>query len=298
MADVDRGGKARPQGGRTQRAQAIDQQTATGWVAITSRLGAIEVLQRADHVEQAHRNDHPQPRHQIPPGLPQPSELNHRRLPTHQRPALLPGARRHLHQPAAPGEHQPQQQGEQTGWQRPAHTAVVTQQNHRQTRQTHQRVGVGAQQKAKRDVAQGNPGEGGEQRRPRQPQPQLVGAKGTGGFNQARAEAGHHAGLPGAGDGGALIQPCPQSGELDRQHHQKDVGEQAHGVDAIGQRRAVLAPFLKLQNTGLAGVSQIAQQQADAGGRQDHPKHQAVGVAQHIPAQSNDQQDRDQVVEG
>ena len=115
MPDVDGCRETRAKSCRSQRANAINQQAAAGGVAITGGFGAIQVLQRANHIEQTHRRNHAEPRNQLGPGLPQANELQPRSVPSHQAPALLPGARRHLHQPTAPGEYQPQQQGKQTG---------------------------------------------------------------------------------------------------------------------------------------------------------------------------------------
>ena len=158
-------------------------------------------------------------------------------------------------------------------------------------------MGIGAQQKAQGDVAQGNASESGEQGRPGQPAPEEVGPKGTGGLNQARTQAGHEPRLPRQPHGVRLCHPLAQGGELDRQHHQKHVGKQAHRVDAIRQGRAVAALFAFGELEGLAGVGQVANHQADARGGEDGAKDQGVRVAEHAAAQPHDQQDLNQVVE-
>ena len=63
VADVDGGGKAGAQGGGGQGANAIDQHRAGHRIAIAGGFGALQVLQRADHIEKSHRHDYPQPGH-------------------------------------------------------------------------------------------------------------------------------------------------------------------------------------------------------------------------------------------
>ena len=56
-------------------------------------------------------------------------------------------------------------------------------------------------------------------------------------LDEARADAGDEPGLP--GDACGIGRAGGLGGELRRQHHQEDVGEQRDGVDAVGQRADV-----------------------------------------------------------
>ena len=158
-------------------------------------------------------------------------------------------------------------------------------------------MGIAAQQKSEGDVTEGDAREGGEQGGAGQPASQVISAEGPGRFNQSRAHAGHHAGVPGVGHGIGFRQACVEGGQLHRQHHQKHVGEQAHGVDAVGQGRAVVALLPRRQAPRQVAVGEVAHQQADAGGGQDRPEDQGIGIAQHAPAEADDQQNLNQVVE-
>ena len=297
MSDVDRGRKAGPHPRGDHGAQAIDQEGAAHGVAVPGGLGALDVLQGTQHVEEAHRHDHPEPGQQLSARRPEAAELQVGPAPADLGRLLGPALGIGVDQATAPGQDTAHQHREQPAGDREADLAVIGGQDHRQDRQPHQGLGVGAQQEAQGDVAQRNARQGGEQGRPRQPAPEPIGAEGSAGFDQARAQAGHQTRLPGEPHGGGLIEALAEGGELHRQHHQKDVGEEADRVDAIGQGRAVIAPLPLRQPIGLQGVGAIADQQADARGGQDRAKDQGIGVAQNPPAEPKDQEDLDQVVQ-
>ena len=103
--------------------------------------------------------------------------------------------------------------------------------------------------------------------------------------------------MPGADHRIGFRHAAVECSQLHRQHHQNDVGEKADGIDAVRQRRAVIALFLGRKTAGQQGVSHIADQQADTGGGEDLPKQQGIGVAQHATAEADDQQDLNQVVQ-
>ena len=211
--------------------------------------------------------------------------------------AALPAHWIEVDQTIGPGQAYAQQHGHQAGGHRPAHRRVVAHQDHCQHCQPHHRLGVGAQQEAQGDVAQGNASQGGEQGCARQPALQAVADEGTGAFDQPRTQAGDQPSSPREGYRCGWIQALAQGRQLHRQHHQKHIGEQAHRVDPVGEGGAVVAPLALVELKGLAGVSQVAHHQADASGRQDRAEDQAVGIAEYAAAKGHDQQDLDQVVE-
>src|SRR4051812_16384302 len=58
MADVDRRRKRAAEQRRGDRADAVRHQRRKGFVAVPRRLGALDILQRADDIEDAHGKDH------------------------------------------------------------------------------------------------------------------------------------------------------------------------------------------------------------------------------------------------
>ena len=297
VADVEAGGEARPQRRGGHAADAVDQQGAAHRVVVAGGGGAFDVLQRTQHVEQTHRHDHPQPGQQLAAALPEAGQFELGQSQPHLGRFARPDPRVDLNQAAAPGQGDAHEHGQQAAGDRQLQASVVRHQDHRQHRQAHHRLGIGAQQKAEADVPEGDARQGGEQGGSGQPASQQLGAEGTAGFDQAGAQTGHHARLPREAHGGGLIEALTQSGELHRQHHQEHVGEQAHRVDAVRQGGAV-APALPLrQLVGLPGVGEVAHDQADAGGRQDRAEQERVRVPEHAAAEGEDQQDLDQVVQ-
>lgn len=116
-------------------------------------------------------------------------------------------------------------------------------------------------------------------------------------FDHSRAQASHQSRLPREPHSLGVAQTLAESSELHRQHDQEHIGEQAHRIDAVGQGGAVGAALQPADPMGLPGIGGIAHHQAHAGGGQDHPEDQAIGIPEHATAEAEDQQDLDQVVQ-
>ena len=171
MADVDRGGEAGAQHGRGDRAEAVDQQRTLHRVGIARGFGALQVLERAQQIEQSHRDRDPQPGQQLLATRPELPKLGHGQVQAHLAHIALPGGGVDLDQACGPGQGDPHQHRQQPPRQGQPYGAEVGHQDHRQHRQAHHRLGIGAQQEPQADVAQGDARQGGQQGGPGQPAP-------------------------------------------------------------------------------------------------------------------------------
>src|SRR5581483_739504 len=85
--------------------------------------------------------------------------------------------------------------------------------------------------------------------------------------------------------------------EINRQHDEKHEREKTHGVDAVGQRRHVLAPALARQPARLPGVEKIAEENRDRRAGKNPPENIFVGQMNQLAAQTDDQNELNQIVD-
>jgi hypothetical protein len=74
--------------------------------------------------------------------------------------------------------------------------------------------------------------------------------------------------------------------------------EQADRVDPVGQGGTIVASFSNAQPIREPTVVHVADNQAQGDGREDAPVDELPRIAQQSPAQSNNQKNLDEVVEG
>jgi hypothetical protein len=97
----------------------------------------------------------------------------------------------------------------------------------------------------------------------------------------------------------AISPACHAIGErLRRQHHEEHVGEERHGVDAVGQRADVLTAGPRRKRASLERIGDVADEDRDRGSRQHPPVNELRREAEHGPAQRVDQEQLDEIVYG
>ena len=117
----------------------------------------------------------------------------------------------------------------------------------------------------------------------------------AGELDHARAECGDQSGLP--RDARRVGQPGLRRERLRRQHHQKHVREERHGVDAVRQRADVGASGALGELLRLPRVVDVADENRHRRARQHAAVDQLGWKPQHEPAQGVDEEQLDEVVE-
>ena len=174
--------------------------------------------------------------------------------------------------------------------------AEVKDEDQAQGDQSHHGVGEGAEEEVKREEGDARPGERGQQCRPRRGLSDALGHEGPEEFDEARAEAGHQARLPGDG---VRIRPALLQGDvLGGQHDEEHVGDQGGGVDAVGQG-ADIRPLLPPRHAmRLPRVEDIPAQVGNRDPGKDPAVDQGRRETEDPDAQGRYQEQFDEVIEG
>ncbi len=175
MADVDRRGKTRAADGSDDGADSVGREARRRGIAIAGRLRALKILKAPDEIEQAHRQDDAELREQDLARLPEGVDVQSRRMPAERRKRFRECRRIQTDQSRRPSQCGSDQDREQPAGDRKVNAAEIREQDDAERHECHDRIFIGAKQKAEGDEGQADAGQRRKQRRARQPPTQWIG---------------------------------------------------------------------------------------------------------------------------
>ena len=291
-------GKQEPQTAATIGPDPVGRKAGSRRIRISGGFRAFQILKTPHEIEQTHRQDDAQLRDEDLARLPERFDEQARRVPSERLEGLRERGRIRTDQPRHPGERGPDQDREQATRDRKLDPAEIREQDDAKRHERHDWIFISAEEEAKRDEGQSDAGERRKECRARQPPAKRIGKHAADQLDHARSQTGDEPGLPGQGDrlihGGAPV----ERDQFHRQHDKKDMREEADRVDPVGQGGTIVASFSDAQPISEPTVVHVADNQAQGDGREDAPVDELRRIAQQSPAQSYNQENLNEVVEG
>ena len=254
VSDVDGGGEGTAKKSCHQRGEPVDGEGGPGGVAIPGGFGAFQILEGSDDIEECHGKDDGEER-----AHPFPLEKGDELVPRGKRqmkPNRNGNCFRRLGSQSQFAENQGQEGSQQNSQQaggkmtRKAYLSRINKDHEKHGEKGDGGLGVDFKNKRHGDEGEGDAGERGKQGGARKPTPEGIGDEGAQEFQKTPGPTGENPGCP---DEIGVMGLLPEGA-----HDEKQVGDQANGIDSEGQGGDIVPAGALGELVGLPGVEKIS----------------------------------------